>query len=65
MTTDKPKDLVEDDGCEPGSEQDPNCDPKLIDVVACRAKGVAAQAAYNATYADALAKARGIASLDA
>jgi hypothetical protein len=62
MTTDKPQDSVDQDsvdqeGCPP-SEPDPGCDPHIVDTVACEASGVAAQAAYNASYAEALAKAK-------
>lgn len=50
MSTDKPREQPEDKDCPPPREPDPGCDPALIDDVACRASGVAAQAEYNATY---------------
>lgn len=58
MTTEKRRDPVEEDECQPGTDPDPNCDPKLVDEVACEASGVAAQAAYNSTYAEAMTTAK-------
>jgi hypothetical protein len=50
MSTDTPREQAGDKDCPPPREPDPGCDPTLIDDVACRASGVAAQAAYDATY---------------
>lgn len=36
----------------------PDCNPKLLDDLRCKAQGVAAQAAYNAAHMDALSAAR-------
>src|SRR5438067_1934823 len=44
-------------GYPPPQDNDPNCDPQLIDEVACKGSGVAAQASYNATYQDLLKQA--------
>jgi len=59
MNTDQPPAQDGDGGCPPPPETDPNCNPRLIDEVACEASGVAAQAVYNATYQDLLATAKG------
>jgi hypothetical protein len=48
----------QDEGDCPPPPTNPNCDPHLIDEVACKASGVAAQAAYNATYQPLLDKAK-------
>lgn len=58
MTTETPRERKGEDGCPPPPEHDPNCDPKLIDDLTCKASGVAAQAAYNATYQKELDKAK-------
>ncbi len=58
MTTDKPQDPTDQERCGTRDPQDPGCDPQLVDAVACEASGVAAQAEYNASYAEALAKAK-------
>jgi len=59
MTTDRPSGYPDDeDDCPPPRDTDPNCDPKLVDEVACKARGVAAQATYNLTFHDDLEKAK-------
>jgi hypothetical protein len=58
MTIDRPPERQGDDGCPPPRDTDPDCDPQLIDDIACRASGVAAQAVYNATYEPLLEKAK-------
>lgn len=46
----------DEEGCQPPPET--GCDTGVVDEVACKAKGVAAEAAYNATYAESLAAAK-------
>jgi len=49
MTSEEPRNPDNEDGCPPPPD-DSGCDASTIDTVACKAAGVAAQAAYDATY---------------
>lgn len=56
MTTDQSTGHKADDDAPP--DRDTGCDPQLISELACRSRGVAAQAEYDKTYQDALTKAQ-------
>lgn len=58
MTSESPHDMDDDwKDCRPRHPDD-ECDPSSIDDLVCRAKGVAAQAAYNAQYQPDIEKAQ-------
>jgi hypothetical protein len=58
MTTETPQGTDATSDCPPPPPTASGCDPQLVEDMACKASGVAAQAAYNATYQALLATAR-------